>query len=250
MNDSRTQIPDSGFRIPDSRSKLIVALDVADRAAALQAVDRLSGHVGYFKLGLEIFTREGPRLVEEIQGRGEKIFLDLKLHDIPNTVRGAVRSACRLGVQMLTVHASGGPAMLAAACQEARDSGSPPLVLAVTALTSLSQGDVRALGINGSVEQWVEKLAELAHSAGIRGIVASTKELPMLRQKFQGAMKLVIPGIRPAGSALQDQSRAATPTEAIRAGADFIVVGRPILQAPDPAKAADAIVAEIQQAVS
>ena len=119
MNDSRTRFR---FRIPDSgfRSRLIVALDVPDRAAALQAVDRLSGHVGYFKLGLEIFTREGPRLVEEIRGRGEKIFLDLKLHDIPNTVRGAVRSACRLGVQMLTVHASGGPAMLAAACQEAR----------------------------------------------------------------------------------------------------------------------------------
>ena len=116
------QIPDSGFRIPDSRLRLIVALDVADRAAALQAVDRLSGHVGYFKLGLEIFTREGPRLVEEIQGRGEKIFLDLKLHDIPNTVRGAVRSACRLGVQMLTVHASGGPARRCR-CRRRRGAG-------------------------------------------------------------------------------------------------------------------------------
>jgi orotidine-5'-phosphate decarboxylase len=231
----------------DPMSSLIVALDVPDRAAALQAVDKLSGHVGFFKIGLEIFTREGPRLVEEIRDRGEKIFLDLKLHDIPNTVRGAVRSACHLGVQMLTIHASGGPAMLAAACQEAQSFRTPPLLLAVTALTSLSPDDVRSLGIGRSVEEWVETLAALAHSSGIRGIVASTKELPMLRRKFQDEMKLVIPGIRPAGSALQDQSRAATPGEAIRAGADFIVVGRPILQAPDPAKAADSIVADIRQ---
>ena len=232
----------------DPKSKLIVALDVPDRAAALKAIDRLSGHVGYFKLGMEIFTREGPRLVEEIKNRGEKIFLGLKFHDIPNTVRGAVRSACQIGVQMLTVHASGGPAMLVAACEEAQASESKPLVLAVTALTSLSQNDVQNLGVSGSIEQWVERLAALAHSTGIRGLVASTKELPMLRKRFQGEMKLVIPGIRPAGAALQDQSRAATPAEAIRDGADFIVVGRPILQAPDPAKAADTIAAEIQQA--
>jgi orotidine-5'-phosphate decarboxylase len=232
----------------DSRSKLIVALDVPDRAAALQAVELLSGHVGCFKLGMEIFTREGPPLVEEIRSRGENVFLDLKFHDIPNTVRSAVRSACRLGVQMLTVHASGGPAMLAAACQEAQASNPPPLVLAVTALTSLSQDDVRNVGVNGSVEEWVKKLAGLAYGAGIRGIVASTKELRMLRQEFPGEIKLVVPGIRPAGAALQDQSRAATPAEAIRSGADFIVVGRPILQAADPANAADAIIAEINQA--
>jgi orotidine-5'-phosphate decarboxylase len=233
----------------DSKSRLIVALDVPDRAAALRAVDQLTGHVGFFKVGLELFTREGPRLVEEIRSRGEKVFLDLKLHDIPNTVRGAVRSACQLGVQMLTIHASGGPAMLKAACEEAQASGSPPLLLAVTALTSLSPDDVQNLGITGSVEQWVERLADMARNSGIRGLVASTKELPMLRRKFRGEMQLVIPGIRPAGSATQDQSRTATPAEAIRAGADFIVVGRPVLQAPDPAKAADAIVAEMQQAV-
>ncbi len=241
MNDSR-------FGIPDSKSRLIVALDVPDRAVALQTVDRLAGRVGYFKLGLEIFTREGPRLVEEIRDRGEKIFLDLKFHDIPNTVRGAVRSACRLGVEMLTVHASGGPAMLAAACEEARSSASNPLVLAVTALTSLSQEDAQNLGVRGSVEQWVVKLAAIAYGAGIRGLVASTKELPVLRKKFAEEMKLVIPGIRPTGAALQDQARAATPADAIRAGADFIVVGRPILQAADPATAADAIIAEIHQA--
>ncbi len=136
--------------------------------------------------------------------------------------------------------------MLTTACEEAQSSASPPLLLAVTALTSLSLEDVNALGISGSVEQWVERLAELARDSGIRGLVASTKELPMLRKRFEDEMQLVIPGIRPAGSATQDQSRTATPAEAIRAGASFIVVGRPILQASDPAKAADAIVAEMQ----
>ncbi len=229
----------------DPKSCLIVAIDVPDRQAALRAVDKLSGHVGYFKIGLELFTREGPRLVEEIRERGEKIFLDLKLHDIPNTVRGAVRSACRLGVHMLTIHASGGAAMLAGAAQEAQSFSLPPLLLAVTALTSLSEEAIQQLGVTGSVEQWVEKLADLAYGSGILGIVASSKELPMLRRKFPDTLKLVIPGIRPAGAALQDQARAATRSEAIRAGADYIVVGRPILQAPDPAKAADSIIEEI-----
>jgi orotidine-5'-phosphate decarboxylase len=234
----------------DPRSSLIVALDVPDRAAALNAVENLSGHVGYFKIGLELFTREGPRLVEEIRDRGEKIFLDLKLHDIPNTVKGAVRSARALGVQMLTVHASGGPQMMAAACQEAQSSATPPLILAVTALTSLSEADVQNLGVLGTTAQWVERLARLAHNSGIRGVVASAKELAMLRANFRDQLQFVIPGIRPAGTALQDQSRAVTPAEAIHAGANYIVVGRPILQAPDPAGAADAIVAEISQARS
>jgi orotidine-5'-phosphate decarboxylase len=201
--------------------------------------------VGFFKIGLELFTREGPRLVEEIRDRGEKVFLDLKLHDIPNTVRGAVRSACRLGVQMLTVHASGGPAMLSAASQEAQSSASSPLLLAVTALTSLSEAEINAMGIAGSVEQWVDRLAAMAQNSGIPGIVASSKELSLLRSKFGSTLQFVIPGIRPAGAALQDQSRTATPGEAIRGGANYIVVGRPILQAPDPADAADSIVKEI-----
>jgi orotidine-5'-phosphate decarboxylase len=233
----------------DARSRLIVALDVPDRFAALGMVNRLSGRVGFFKIGLELFTREGPRLVEEIRGRGERIFLDLKLHDIPNTVRGAVRSASRLGVQMLTLHASGGSNMLAAACQEAESSASPPLLLAVTALTSLSEEEVKKLGVDVSVEQWVEMLASLAQESGIRGLVASSKELPILRAKFGKSMQFVIPGIRPAGAALQDQSRTATPAEAISAGASYIVVGRPVLQAADPARAADGIVEEIRQAL-
>jgi orotidine-5'-phosphate decarboxylase len=233
----------------DPRSHLIVALDVPDRAAALRVVAQLSGHVGYFKVGLELFTREGPQLVEEIRDRGEKIFLDLKLHDIPNTVKGAVRSACRIGVHMLTIHASGGAAMLAAASEEAHSFSSPPLLLAVTALTSLSQEEIQKLGVAGSIEQWVERLADLAYSSGIRGIVASSKELPLLRRRFQDTMQLVIPGIRPAGAALQDQSRTATPAEAMHSGASYIVVGRPILQASDPAGAADSIVEEIRRAL-
>jgi orotidine-5'-phosphate decarboxylase len=234
----------------DPKSRLIVALDVPNRDTALQAVDQLSGHVGLFKVGLEIFAGEGPRLVEEIRGRGERVFLDLKLHDIPNTVAGAVRSACRLGVQMLTIHASGGPAMMAAACREAQASPSPPILLAVTALTSLSEADVKSLGVHGSAEQWVERLASLARDSGVPGIVASSKELPALRNKFGTDLKYVIPGIRPGGANVQDQARVATPGEAVRAGADYIVVGRPILQAAKPAQAADAIVAEIRAALS
>ena len=140
--------------------------------------------------------------------------------------------------------------MLAAACREAQAHVSPPLILAVTALTSLSEEDMRRLGIAGSMEHWVERLAESAHDSGVRGIVASSKELAMLRRRFQDKLKLVIPGIRPAGADLQDQSRTATPAEAIRAGADYIVVGRPVMQSPDPALAADSIVEEIRQAQS
>ncbi|HSW40860.1 MAG TPA: orotidine-5'-phosphate decarboxylase, partial [Acidobacteriota bacterium] len=178
-----------------------------------------------------------------------KIFLDLKFHDIPNTVRGAVRSACRLGVHLLTVHASGGGEMLAAACREALSSSRPPLLLAVTALTSLSEADARRLGVTVSVEGWVEKLAELAYDAGIRGLVASGNELPMLRRKFPREMRLVIPGIRPAATAFDDQARAVTPGDAMRAGADYLVVGRPVLRAEDPAAAADAIVGEMAKAI-
>jgi len=233
----------------DPRSKLIVALDVADRNTALSAVERLTGHAGYFKIGLELFTREGPRLVEEIRDRGEKVFLDLKLHDIPNTVAGAMRSVCKLGIDMITVHASGGAAMLEAAGREAQSLNSPPLVLAVTALTSLSETDMVRFGVQGSMEEWVERLALTSYEAGIRGLVASARELPILRSKLDPGLQLVIPGIRPTGSALQDQARAATPYDAIRGGASYIVVGRPIMKAENPAAAADAICAEIDRAL-
>jgi orotidine-5'-phosphate decarboxylase len=234
----------------EARSRLIVAIDVPDRTAALAAVDRLAGHVGVFKLGLEIFTAEGPDLVREIINRGERVFLDLKLHDIPNTVAGAVRSACRMGVGMLTLHTSGGRKMLEAARDAALASANPPLLLAVTALTSLSPEDARGIGIRDPLAHWVEGLADLAYKAGIKGIVASSHELPQLFSRFSGKMKLVIPGIRPGGAQLQDQARAATPGDAIRAGADFLVVGRPILHAENPAQAADHIVLEIAEALA
>jgi orotidine-5'-phosphate decarboxylase len=230
------------------RNRLIVALDLPDRDSALAAVGRLAGHVGYFKVGLEVFVSEGPRLVEEIRGRGERVFLDLKLHDIPNTVAGAVRSACRLGVQMLTVHAAGGRQMLRAAGEAAQGAGSAPLLLAVTALTSLSGADLAALGISESPAGWVDRLAGLAWEAGMPGLVASPMEVPLLRQKLGDRVRLVVPGIRPAGAAAQDQSRIAGPAEAIGAGADYLVVGRPILQDPDPPAAADRIVEEIARA--
>ncbi len=234
----------------NARSKLIVALDVENRAKALDAVGRLSGHVGCFKVGLELFVREGPPLVEEIRARGESVFLDLKLHDIPNTVSGAVRSACRLGVQMLTLHAAGGRKMLEAAREAAQAAGRSPLLLAVTALTSLSPEDLHSIGVPVSPGSWVETLSGLAVEAGIAGIVASPLEVQALRSRLGPRIKLVIPGIRPGGSQSQDQARTARPGDAIRAGADYLVVGRPILQAPDPAAAADLIVAEIAQAQS
>jgi orotidine-5'-phosphate decarboxylase len=234
----------------DPRSRLIIALDVPDRSAALASVKVLSGHVGYFKLGLEIFVREGPRLVEEVLGLGEKVFLDLKLHDIPNTVAGAVRSACRLGIHMLTIHASGGEEMMKAARLSAESSPSPPLLLAVTALTSISEHEARRIGVTTPVETWVESLAGLALQSGVRGLVASSLEVPLLRRQYGNQLQLVVPGIRPAGTGSQDQARTALPADAIRAGADFLVVGRPILQAPAPAAAADRIVSEISAAMA
>jgi orotidine-5'-phosphate decarboxylase len=233
----------------EARSRLIVALDVPDRAAALATVDLLADHAGCFKLGLEIFVREGPRLVEELRNRNVNVFLDLKLHDIPNQVAGAVRSACRLGIQMLTVHAAGGAKMLEAARRAAEDSGNPPMLLAVTALTSLGPSDVSSVGIPESLSEWVERLSSLACAAGLHGLVASSLELPNLRRRFGPHVKLVVPGIRPPGTALQDQSRIARPADAIRAGADFLVVGRPILQDPDPRRAAERIIAEIAGAL-
>jgi len=234
----------------DARSRLIVALDVPDRTAALAAVESLRGHVGCFKLGLEIFTREGPRIVEEVLNRGERVFLDLKLHDIPHTVAGAVRSACSLGVHMLTVHTAGGQKMLEAARDAAAASASPPLLLGVTALTSLSESDVRSIGISLPIRSWVEQLGDLACRAGIPAIVASPLELPVLRPKLAGRLKFVTPGIRPSGAPLHDQVRATGPREAILAGADFLVIGRPILQAQDPPRAADRVIAEIEKALS
>ncbi len=233
----------------DARSRLIVALDLPDQAAALDAVGKLAGRVGCFKLGLEIFVREGPGLVQEILGRGERVFLDLKLHDIPNTVAGAVRSACRLGVHMLTLHASGGRRMLEAARDAAASMPAPPMLLAVTALTSLSEDETRSIGVGEAVTAWVERLAGVAYDAGLSGLVASPLEVAGLRRRYGDRLKIVTPGIRVAGTETQDQSRTAEPGQAILAGADYLVVGRPILRAPDPGAAAEVLVGQIEDAL-
>jgi orotidine-5'-phosphate decarboxylase len=225
-------------------NRLIVALDFPDAASALSLVDRLEGSTNWFKVGLELYIAEGNSLVAELQRRGCSIFLDLKLHDIPNTVAGAVRSAARLGVNMLTVHAAGGPAMLSAAAEVA----GRPALLAVSVLTSMDRGQLEATGIQDSPAAQVERLATMALSCGVEGIVCSPVEVPNLRRRVGSEPLLVIPGIRPEGAATGDQRRIATPAEAIASGASYVVVGRPITRAADPGAAARAILAEMQMA--
>ena len=227
-----------------ARQRLIVALDFPGTAPALEAVHRLEGLVQWFKIGLELYLAEGNSIVEKVRGLGYSVFLDLKLHDIPNTVAGAVRSVAKTGADMLTVHAAGGPAMLAAAREAAEAAASGPKLLAVTVLTSMDAAQLAATGVNSSPHDQVSRLAEMAHSAGIRGFVASAEEVLSLRAAYSSAT-LVIPGIRPAGTAVGDQKRVATPASAIAAGADYLVIGRPITQAPNPAAAAQAILDEI-----
>lgn len=233
--------------------KLIVALDVPGSEAAFALTKRLLGHAGVFKVGLELFSAQGPALVRELVSRGARIFLDLKLHDIPNTVRGAAREVARLGVSMITVHATGGLAMMQAALEGVRlgaGSAQPPVVLGVTALTSLADSDLAELGWRESAEDLVLRLASLAKAAGLGGVVASPREAAGIRRRCGPGFAIVTPGIRPSGASLDDQARASTPEAAIGAGADFLVVGRPITQAPDPVAAARAIVVEIEAALA
>ncbi len=225
----------------DPARRIIVALDVADEQRLIELVRSLQGAVGLFKVGSELYSALGPRAVQLVQEHGGQVFLDLKFHDIPNTVAGAVRTACRLGVSMLTVHAAGGATMLRAALDEARDAIGAPLVVGVTVLTSLAEADLRAIGLAGPAEQAVLRLGALAIEQGLDGLVASARELAALRQAHGNRPYLVTPGIRPAGSDSDDQQRVATPGSAVAAGADFLVIGRPITRAPDPAAAAAAI---------
>jgi orotidine-5'-phosphate decarboxylase len=233
-----------------ARERVIVALDFPDAEQALGLIDRLDGLIQWFKVGLELYISEGNRTVDKLRSRGHSVFLDLKLHDIPNTVAGAVRSASRAGAQMLTVHAGGGSAMLSAAVEAAASMPEAPLLLAVTVLTSMDQAQLTAVGVPGSPAEQVIRLARMGWQSGIRGFVSSAEEVAAMRQNFPDAT-LVIPGIRPAGAAvpagaaLDDQKRVATPAAAIAAGASYLVIGRPITQAPDPAAAAQAILAEI-----
>lgn len=228
--------------------RIAVALDTSDRGEILRLARALRGRVGTVKLGLEAFTACGPDLVREVNDLGTPVFLDLKLHDIPNTVERAARNAARLGVAMLTVHASGGKVMLKAAVAGAAVAERPPVVLAVTVLTSLDDGALVELGIPGGAAQRVSAWAQLARRAGCGGVICSPHEAAALRASIGRGFLLVTPGIRPAGEAAGDQRRVATPGSAVAAGADILVIGRPITAAPDPAAAADAILAELRRA--
>ncbi len=236
-------------RSPDSsmspRDRLIVALDVSSAAEARRIVTAVGGSATTFKVGKQLFTAEGPGLVRDLVASNRKIFLDLKFHDIPNTVSGAVSEAAKLNVSMLTVHASGGSKMLKAAAEAASQSQSKPLVLAVTILTSLNDADLQEQGITSGVQPQVLRLAGMALQAGCGGIVASAQEAAHLRQTLGTGFVIVTPGVRPAGSESGDQARVVTPKEAVSAGATYIVVGRPITGAREPATAAAAILAEI-----
>ena len=232
-----------------ARQRLIVALDVPGSKSAMRLVAELEGTCTWFKVGLELFVAAGPAVLEPIVARGHNVFLDLKLHDIPNTVAGAVKSAAGLGVRMLTVHASGGPAMLAAAKDALHGVANPPELLAVTVLTSMDAGQLHGVGVDRAPAAQVELLAKMGLDAGIRGFVCSPQEVATVRALTGPEGVLVIPGIRPAGAAIGDQKRVAGPAEAIRQGASYLVVGRPITQAPNPAEAANAILEEMAEAV-
>ena len=225
-----------------AKNPIFCAIDLADRDAALALARSVAPHVGGLKLGLEFVTAHGPAGIEAIQALGLPIFLDLKFHDIPNTVAGAVRSACRLGVAMMTLHASGGRAMMEAAAEAAAAARTKPWLLAVTVLTSLDDADLATLGVAARTEAQARRLGELALAAGMDGLVCSPYEIASLRAAFGPAPKLVVPGNRPAAAG-DDPKRTMGPAEALTLGADVLVVGRPITQAASPAAAAETIAA-------
>jgi len=231
----------------EAGKRLILALDVPELAAGEALLDRIEGRVGLVKVGLELYTACGPAAVEAVKRRGFGVFLDLKLHDIPATVAGAVRAARGLGVEMLTVHTGGGAEMLRRAVEEA---GNEIRILGVTLLTSLGQEDLPAVSITGTPGDVVARRAALAASAGCGGVVCSPKEVRLVRAVVGPKVAIVTPGIRPSGADAGDQKRAATPGSAIADGADYLVVGRPIHGAVDPSSAADAIVEEIRRALA
>jgi len=232
------------------KDRLIVALDVSSAAQARRIVQAIGEAATTYKVGKQLFTAEGPQLVRELISSGRKVFLDLKYHDIPNTVGAAVRSAAELGVTMLTVHASGGSKMLKAAVEAAAQSAAKPTVLAVTVLTSISDSDLQEIGIAGTVLPQVLRLGTLARKAGCGGLVASAHEARELRRELGQGFAIVTPGVRPAGSDVGDQARVVTPQAAITAGATHLVVGRPILESAYPAKAVADILADIEMAVA
>jgi orotidine-5'-phosphate decarboxylase len=229
----------------DPRQRLIVALDVSSAAAAQKIVAAVGDSASCYKVGMQLYTAEGPRVVRDLAASGRRVFLDLKYHDIPNTVAAAVREASGLGVSMLTIHASGGGKMMRAATEVARDLNAALMVLAVTVLTSLDDNDLDKIGVRGRVQDQVLRLAALALADGCHGVVASAQEASALRSELEGDFAIVTPGVRPAGAEPGDQARVVTPAEAIAAGATHIVVGRPITAADDPASEARAILGQI-----
>ena len=228
-------------------NRIIVALDAPDMDSALAMAARLDPRLCRVKVGKELFVAAGPAVVEKLHERGFEIFLDLKFHDIPNTVAGACRSAARLGVWMMNVHASGGEAMLRAAREAVEKVARPPLLIAVTILTSLAQSDFAAAGFTGTVEGAVERLARLARSCGLDGVVCSAQEARMLRGAIGGDFTLVTPGIRLPGDPAHDQARSVTPVEAVRFGADYLVIGRSVTRAADPAAVLESIRASLEE---
>ncbi|HUP29632.1 MAG TPA: orotidine-5'-phosphate decarboxylase [Usitatibacter sp.] len=221
--------------------RVIVPLDFADAEAALAFAARLEPKLCRVKVGKELFVASGPAVVHALQERGFEVFLDLKFHDIPNTVAGACRAAARLGVWMMNVHASGGEAMMRAAREAIEGVARPPLLIGVTILTSLAEPDLQRVGFSGAVEENVERLARLTRACGLDGVVCSAQEAPSIRRATGDDFTLVTPGIRLEGAAADDQSRVVTPREAVRLGANYLVIGRPITRAPDPAGTLESI---------
>jgi orotidine-5'-phosphate decarboxylase len=233
------------------QNPIIVALDLPTMDAALRLAEQVAPAVGAFKIGKELFTAAGPEVVRRVRATGASVFLDLKFHDIPNTVAKAVEAAVALDVQMVTIHTSGGSDMMRAAEDAAQSAaaklGRPaPLVLGVTVLTSMDAGDLAEIGVEATPAAQVERLATLAAKSGLRGLVCSPLEIVALRRILPVKMQLVTPGIRPAGADKGDQKRTLAPAEALRAGASWLVIGRPITAAPDPRAAAEAILASLR----
>ena len=225
-------------------SKVIVALDYADAANTLNLVNQLDPALCKLKVGKELFTAAGPQLVEKLIAKNFQVFLDLKFHDIPNTVKNACEAASNLGVWMLNVHASGGSAMMQAALEGVNKSKHQPYLIAVTVLTSMNQASLNEIGIETSVENHVLKLAKLTENAGLHGVVCSALETQLLKKHLADDFLLITPGIRPASANLDDQSRVLTPSQALQMGASYLVIGRPITQADNPLKALEAILVE------
>ncbi|HEX6134706.1 MAG TPA: orotidine-5'-phosphate decarboxylase [Longimicrobiales bacterium] len=228
-------------------SEIIVALDLPQPEQVLDLVERLGESVAFYKVGSPLFTRSGPALIRELRARGKRVFLDLKYHDIPSTVANAVESAAQLDVELVTLHASGGEAMMRAARAVVGEDG--PRLLGVTILTSFTADDVEQVWNKQiiSVREEVSRLASLAVEAGLHGVVTSPLEVESLKRRHGAGLIVVTPGIRPAGDGLGDQARTATPREAVRAGSDFLVIGRPVLTAPDPLAVVRAVRAQMEE---